>query len=106
MNRKLMEHTIGGFVQVKAAKALGIGKLVGFVGKTAQVEWFRSVTNREVLEYDILQIVRAIPSKQTRCYVSKDGYTWQMGRIMEASTCDKGTGIEYDVHFPQKEAAS
>ena len=105
VNRKLMEPQIGGFVHVKAAKALGIGKLVGIVGNTAQVEWFGSVAKREVIEYDISQIVRAIPSKQTRCYVSKDGYAWQMGRIMGASTCDRGTGIEYDVHFPQKEAA-
>jgi len=95
---------IGSLVKIQGCD-LGIGKLVALDGRTAAVEWFRSISERDVRDYDISNVTRVAPAAQTRCYVSKDGDSWRMGRIMNYSSCPGGTGIEYDIHFPQKAAA-
>ncbi len=79
---------------------LGIGKLVQLTRSIAYVEWFTSISQREVRECDLESVKRAYPSMQTRCYITNEHMTeWEMGRIMGLSHEPTKTGIEYDVHF-------
>lgn len=90
---------IGCFVTVLNTN-LGIGKLVQLTRSIAYVEWFTSISQREVREYDLESVKRAYPSMQTRCYITNEHMTeWEMGRIMGLSHEQTKTGIEYDVHF-------
>lgn len=96
---------IGCFVTILNTN-LGIGKLVQLNRSIAYVEWFTSISQREVREYDLRSVKRAYPSRQTRCYVTNEQMTeWEMGRIMGISHEQSKTGIEYDVHFAGGKAA-
>ncbi|MBA7525944.1 RNA polymerase-associated protein RapA [subsurface metagenome] len=105
MNSRLAKPIVGCFVIVEDDSHLGIGKLVGLNETKASVEWFESVSNRHVQEYNPESLRRVFPSKQTRCYVSEDELSWKMGRIMGRDTSKGVTGIEYDIHWPKKQAA-
>ncbi|MFC2034887.1 protein DpdE [Chloroflexota bacterium] len=99
MNTKLSSLCLGSFVAT-SQENLGIGKLVSISSSTAAIEWFTSISNREVKEYDTRSIKRVVPREQTRCYVYSESTTiWTMGRIMGWSSENSSTGIEYDVHF-------
>jgi len=82
-----------------------MGKLLQLTQSTAQVEWFTSISQRDVRDYGIDSVYRVYPSTQTRCYVTDERETeWNMGRIMGRCEEHSKTGIEYDVHFPGGEA--
>jgi ATP-dependent helicase HepA len=70
---------IGCFVTVLNTN-LGIGKLVQLTESIACVEWFTSISQREVREYDLESIKRAYSSMQTRCYITNEHMTeWETG---------------------------
>ena len=95
---------IGCFVAVEDG-TLGMGKLLQLTQSTASVEWFTSISQRDVRDYGINTVYRVYPSTQTRCYVTDERETeWSMGRIMGRCEEQSKTGIEYDVHFPGGEA--
>jgi ATP-dependent helicase HepA len=96
---------VGCFVTVLNTN-LGIGKLVQLTRSMACVEWFTSISQHEIREYDLESVKRAYPSMQTRCYITNEHRTeWEMGRIMGLSREQTKTGIEYDVHFAGGKAA-
>lgn len=97
---------LGRFVTVQNCD-LGIGKLVELDESKAKVEWFTSISQHtsqpDIREYDRELVRRARPPKQTRCYLADEfESSWQMGRIQEISPSQSGTGVEYEVHLPNK----
>jgi ATP-dependent helicase HepA len=83
-----------------------IGKAIKVCGHSVTVEWFLSVADRATERFSAAELARAGLEPQTRCYVSDEyGSQWRMGRVMGVSVCKDGTGLEYQVDFPNGQAA-
>jgi len=94
-----------GCLVARRDEPLRIGKVTGGDAGCASVEWFRSVAERETSQEPTADLVRVGLEPQTRCYVTDEYATqWRMGRVMGVSGCRDGTGIEYQVDFPNRTA--
>lgn len=77
-----------------------IGKVVDCDGKMTSVEFFTSITKREIVKFETSNLRRGYLGRQTRVYFNSPSVSrWRMGRIRDYLLEDDGT-VTYEVRFP------
>ena len=90
----------GLFVEVDNVRR--IGKIFEYKEYMTSVEFFTSISKREVIEFETSCLRRQYLGPQTRVYFYSDkDAQWNMGRIRDYFFEDDGT-VTYEIRFPNK----
>ena len=75
------------------------GKIVAEQGDSVDIEFFRSVADRETLPFPKREVMHLQLPKQTRIFTEVPGVGWRVGRAVESYQIAPGT-YTYSVQFP------
>src|SRR5882762_740815 len=80
------------------------GKVVADHGDAVDVEFFRSVADRELQRHPKRAVIHAALPMQTRIFVEFEPGFWRVGRVVDKYKGDTG-GFSYSVKFPNDESS-
>ncbi len=84
---------------VRSLDGSGLGKIVSVDESDATVEFFHSVSQREIKKIPHNMLLRGYLSPQTRVYCQDKSDNWAIGRVRRIDIQDDRS-IEYEVQFP------